>query len=281
MGNVAHRGREVWESLPTLTPIAEGMWECREHMFYEGLLIREGVYRIDGGEVMAHAIWLAEHVCPGRSVSALNTVFPREGRHEVPTRYEVDVLHAGRSFAFVNVRATQPDRGVIGHAQLVVTAELAGPTHQGAFVPDIDWAASVVDPLDMLVEPAHVVGAHRTGDPEPGDPLVRLRLPIPDDMTDATQRRMYVTQATDHLGMAPALRPHSGIGFRTKRSFYTAPIAHSVRFWRDIPIGAELRFDLSSPVMVEGLGVASGHCFDANGVLVASCSMDVVARATA
>ena len=51
------------------------------------------------------------------------------------------------------------------------------------------------------------------------------------------------------------------IGYVALRShaFYTAVLGHSLRFWRDIPAGTDLRFDIVSPVMADSAGLAVGH----------------------
>jgi acyl-CoA thioesterase len=266
--------------LPAVHRTGDHTWRTDDHMFGEGLLINpnEKLYRIDGGETVVHSMWIAEEENSGRRCLAATTLFTREGRLVGPTDYEVAQLHGGRSFAFVNITASQPERGTIAHTQLVLVGDLSGPSHQGEHVPDVDWADATDDLSDLVSPPVRVVGGGAIGDPTAGDPQLRLILPIPSDITSALERRMYVAYATDHLLIGAALRPHSGIGYRTKGAFYTAVLGHSLRFWGDIPAGRELRLDIISPVMADSAGVAIGHGYGEDGTLLFTCVQDVVAR---
>jgi acyl-CoA thioesterase-2 len=266
--------------MPVVHQTGPHQWRTDEHITGEGLIINptEGLYRVDGGETVAHSMWMAEAEHPGRRCLSVSSLFTREGRHDGPTDYEVTPLHSGRNFASVSVRASQPARGIIADTQLVLVGELVGPSHQAAQPPDVDWSHGIDDLADLVSPPVRVIGRKGIGDPQAGEPELRLVLPIPTGLTDALDRRMYIAYATDHLLIAAALSPHAGIGYRTKHEFYTAVLAHSLRFWRDVEPGTELRFDIISPVMADSAGIAIGHAFDAGGGLVATCIQDVVAR---
>jgi acyl-CoA thioesterase-2 len=268
----------LWRTLPEPEEVAPGHFRSEGHMFSEGLLIREGVFRVDGGEVMAHTIAAAEQSQPGRRVVALNTVFAREGRHENPTDYEVSPLYVGRNFAFYSVLASQPGRGPVAHSQVTLAGDLEGPEHQGAPAPDVDFSDGVEDMAELLLVPAVVAGGRPLGDPAPGEPRAQVRLPIPPDLSGPTEVRQYLAFAFDHIAIAPALRPHAGIGYRTKKQFYTAPMGLQLRYFGQPDPGSELVLDMVSPVMRGGLGTALALAFDAAGSLVVSCAMDIVAR---
>jgi len=270
--------RALWHTLPVPEEIEPGHYRSDGHMFSEGLLIREGVFRVDGGEIMAHTIRIIERSHPGRRVVALNTVFAREGRHENPTDYEMTDLYAGRNFGFVSVLASQPGRGPVAHSQATVSGVLEGPAHQGIAAPEVDFTGAVADMSELLLAPLAVAGGRPLGDPEPGEPRAQVRLLVPPGLADATEVRMYLSFALDHIAIAPALRPHAGIGYRTKKQFYTAPMALQLRFFGEPAPGSELVIDMVSPVMRSGLGTAVAYAFDADGELVLSCGMDIVAR---
>jgi acyl-CoA thioesterase-2 len=268
----------LWRTLPNPVEVDPGRFRSETHMFSQGLLIREGVFRVDGGEIMAHTIAVVERSHPGRRVVALNTVFAREGRHENPTDYEMTDLYTGRNFGFVSVLASQPGRGPVAHSQLTLSADLEGPAHQGIGAPDVDFTGAVADMDELLLSPIAVAGGRPLGDPDPGEPRAQVRLPVPAELADATEVRMYLSFALDHIAIAPALRPHAGIGYRTKRQFYTAPMALQLRFFGEPAPGSDLVLDMVSPVMRAGLGTAVVYGFDGEGSLVLSCGMDIVAR---
>lgn len=272
------QGETLWSTLPALEQVEAKVWQTTGHMWSEGLLIREGTFRIDGGELMAHAIQLVEDQYPGRRCVGLNTLFAREGRHEHATVYELGEVHRGRNFAFATLLARQPERGPIAHFQAIVAGPLVGPSHQGARAPEVDWSDAAQDLGELFISPVEVAGGRKLGDPEPGEPEARARVTVPDSLADPTEVRMYLSFVLDHTVIAPALRPHAGIGYRTKKQFYTAPMALSLRFWRDIEPGETIVFDMTGPVMAGGLGITHSHGFDATGAVVLSCTMDVVAR---
>jgi len=268
----------LWRTLPVPEEVGPGRYRSEGHMFSEGLLIREGVFRVDGGEIMAHTISVVERSHPGRRVVALNTVFAREGRHEHATEYELTEIYGGRNFGFVGVLATQPGRGHVAHSQVTLSGPLEGPEHQGVAAPEVDFSDGVADMDELLLEPITVAGGRRLGDPAPGEPRAQVRLPVPSDLADATEVRQYLAFAFDHIAIAPALRPHAGIGYRTKKQFYTAPMGLQLRYFAEPAPGSELVLDMVSPVMRGGLGTAQALAFDADGRLVVSCGMDIVAR---
>jgi len=268
----------LWRTLPVPEEMAPGRYRSEGHMFSEGLLIREGVFRVDGGEIMAHSISAVERSHPGRRVVALNTVFAREGRHEHATEYELTEIYRGRNFGFVGVLATQPGRGHVAHSQVTLAGALDGPEHQGIDAPEVDFADGVPDMAELLLEPITVAGGRRLGDPAPGAPRAQVRLPIPADLAAGTEVRQYLAFAFDHIAIAPALRPHAGIGYRTKKQFYTAPMGLQLRYFAEPPPGSPLVLEMVSPVMRGGLGTAQAYAFDADGRLVVSCGVDIVAR---
>jgi acyl-CoA thioesterase len=104
-------------------------------------------------------------------------------------------------------------------------------------------------------------------------------MPFPDQLPDGTWRRAYVAYATDHLMMAPALRPFDGVGYRTKNAYFTAVVGHSLRFWTSSMEAGELRFTIASPTVARGVGITVGHGFDPSGDLLVTCTQDLFVRA--
>ena len=53
--------------MPVVRRTGDNSWRSDEHMFGEGLVVNpaEQVYRIDGGETVAHSMWVAEEQNPG------------------------------------------------------------------------------------------------------------------------------------------------------------------------------------------------------------------------
>jgi acyl-CoA thioesterase len=133
--------------------------------------------------------------------------------------------------------------------------------------------------LHMFDPTCAVVGEQGLGDAGVGEARVDVVMPFPSELPDGALRRAYVAYATDHLMMAPALRPFDGLGYRTKSAYFTAVIGHNLRFWTtalDVP---ELRFTITSPTVERGVGITVGHGFDPSGNLLVTCTQDLFIRA--
>jgi acyl-CoA thioesterase len=275
VNNFKSGARELVASIDDLREDEPGRWSSRRHFEFNA-----AHPRLDGGELLAHAIWIAEASDPDRHTLAINAWFPREGNVETPVEHEVDVLHAGRSLAFSTVISRQTGRGVVGHAQVVATGSLDGLSEQPLDLPAVDWAGARPDPgmLYMFDPTCSVVGDLGLGDDDIGEALVDVTMPFPDGLPDGALRRAYVGYTTDHLMMAPALRPFEGLGYRTKSAYFTAVIGHSLRFWTDRLDVPELRFRITSPTVANGVGITVGQGFDPDGNLLVTCTQDLFIR---
>jgi len=183
MGRAEVAGRPV---IPELVEVEEGRFRSEDHLFYPGLVSdpTQGRYRVDGGELVAHAMAVAERSYPGRRTLAARTIFAREGRHDLPTDYTIDALHAGRSMAFVTVRASQPERGILCESQITLVGAIEGPSHQAAPPPDVDWDTTTPAQRDIAEPPVGLVGAVDLGDPRAAAPVLRAVLPMPRTLPD-------------------------------------------------------------------------------------------------
>ena len=263
----------------SLVPTGERSWRADRHMLFEARAAVAGHGRLDGGELSGHSLRIAEEATGYRCL-AVSSVFPREGRVDVPVDYSLELLHTGRTMAFANVDARQGDR-VVGFSQLMLAGATDGPSQLGAPVPAVDWSGATddADMIDMIDPAVAVVGGIPLGDPGAGAPEVHVVLRVPPELGRGQEQRMYLVYALDHVMMAPALRPFDGIGYRTKRAFFTAVTAQSVRFWAGgLPAG-ELRLSIVSPVVTNGIGITVAHGYDPDGELVLTCTQDLFARA--
>lgn len=277
MGRAEVGGRPV---IPEIEQIGEGRFRSEDHLFYKGLVSdpTQGRYRVDGGELVAHAILAAERTHPGRRTLGVRAVFLREGRHDLPTEYEVDATRAGRSMAFVTVRSYQPERGLIAEAQLTLVSDLGGPSHQASAVPDVDWANTTPSQVDIADPPVGIVGGGNLGDAGAADPVIRAVLPMPRTLATPQERAMYVAWQGAHFPTGAVLAPHAGIGFGTKATWYTAVLVEDLRFWRPLGPEDDLRFDIVSPVMADGAALVTSHGYGPDGTLLVTCNLDMVVR---
>jgi len=272
---------ELVASIDDLQEDEPGRWSCRRHFEFGGPVAAAGHARLDGGELLAHAIWIAEATEPRRPCLGINALFPREGHLDVPVEHEYAVLHAGRSLGFGVITSRQAGRGVVGHAQLLMAGARDGLSEQPFAMPRVDWEAARPDPgmLHMFDPTCAVVGDQGLGDAAVGEARVDVILAFPDGFPEGAWRRAYLAYATDHLMMAPALRPFEGLGYRTKSAYFTAVVGHSLRFWTSALDEPELRFTITSPTVADGVGITVGHGFDPAGNLVVTCTQDLFIRA--
>jgi acyl-CoA thioesterase len=277
MGRAEVGGRPV---IPEIVEIEPMLFRSDDHLFYQGLVSdpTQGLYRVDGGELVAHAMAVSERTHPGRRTLAVRTVFLREGRHDLPTDYVVEPLRSGRTMAFARVQASQPERGVIAESQVTLVGEIEGPSHQAAPPPDVDWTTTTPGQVDIADPPVGIVGDVDLGDPSAGEPVLRAVLPMPRNLPDPLARAMYVAWQGAHFPTGPVLAPHAGIGFRTKASWYTAVTVEDLRFWRPLGPQDDLRFDIVSPVMAEGVGQVTSQGYGPDGTLLVSCNLDMTVR---
>src|SRR4051812_46659011 len=69
-------------TLASLRPDGAGRWVADRHMGPGGAA---GLDRVHGGEMIAHAVTLAQAQSGGRLCKSINIVFAREARWELPT----------------------------------------------------------------------------------------------------------------------------------------------------------------------------------------------------
>ena len=277
MGRAEVGGRPV---IPDVVEVGENRFRSDDHLFYEGLVSdpTQGRYRVDAGELVAHAMAVAERTHPGRRTLAVRTVFLREGRHDLPTEYVVEPLRSGRTMAFVRVQATQPERGVIAESELTLAGAIEGPSHQAAPPPDVDWSRTTPGQVDIADPPVGIVGGFELGDPCAAEPVLRAVLPMPRHLPDPLARAMYVAWQGADFPTGAVLAPHAGIGFKTKAVWYTAVTVEDLRFWRTLGPDDDLRFDIVSPVMADGAALVTSQGYGPDGTLLVTCNLDMTVR---
>ena len=182
---------ELVASVEDLCQVEPGRWSCRRHFEYGGPVADGGHARLDGGELLAHAIWIAETADPSRHCLGINAVFPREGHLDEPVEHEHDVLHAGRTLAFSTITSRQAGRGWSGSVSCSRPSGLDGLSEQPLGMPAVDWdAARPDDDMRHMFDPTcAVVGEQGLGDAGVGQARVDVVLPFPDHLPDGTWRR--------------------------------------------------------------------------------------------
>lgn len=253
--------------------------------------------RTYGGQLLAQAVAAAYRtVGDERRVHSLHGLFLRAGEVDQPTRWAVERLRDGRSFAARVVAGGQRHREVCRVIASFHTPE-GGLEYQPT--PDFDMA-SVPRPDDVASTYVEFCRAHPDFDPgswfgpdrpmeiryiEPPDPAggppitapqltwTRLAGPLPEDPVVHDAGLAYLSDATliDH-----ALLPH---GYRWNDARLTgASLDHAMWFHRAARADRWLLFDQRVESTSGARGLATGRLYGEAGELVATCGQEGLLR---
>jgi acyl-CoA thioesterase-2 len=233
-----------------------------------------------GGQLLAQAIAAAVRTVPDMAVKSMHTVFARGGSPDAPLELSVERLHAGRSFASVEVSIRQGDRLctrslVLLHrpdADLIRHADPAPAVASADDSPPPDgirrgWEIRYVDGVDIMdpnaIGPAELfVWSRFAGIPE--DPWVSQAL---------------LGYASDGFLIGTAMRPHPGAGQSLAHvSISTTVITQTLTFHDPFHAGDWLLLAQRSPHASSGRSFGRADVFTADGALVASFSQENMIR---
>lgn len=244
----------------------------------QNLLDSPGV--VFGGQLLGQAIAAAARTVPEMAVKSLHTVFARGGAPDAPLELGVERLHAGRSFASLEVSIRQgnrlctrslvllhrPDPDLIRHAD----EPPAVPPAEQCPEPEVvrrGWEIRYVDGIDIMDPDA--VG--------PAELFVWSRFAgIPDDPWVSQALLGY---ASDGFLIGTAMRPHPGAGQSLAHvSISTSVIAQTLTFHDPFFAGDWLLLAQRSPHAGSGRSFGRADVFSADGHLVASFSQENMIR---
>lgn len=254
--------------------------------------------RMFGGHVAAQALMAAGRCAPNSLAHSLHVYFLRLGDPHTPIEYRVERLRDGRSFSARLVRALQHGQEILVATASFVQPESPGLEHQ-ASMPEVpppaacmswdDWAgprlaqmteaqrAQFVRERPIEIRPVDPIDARV---PTPTAPTQQfwLRAPaVPGQISDdMLLHQGLATYASDHTLLSAILRPH-GKTFMS-RGMLAASVDHTIWFHRPFRMDSWLLYSQTAPVAFGGRGLALGHFFDEQGVLVASMAQEGVVR---
>jgi acyl-CoA thioesterase-2 len=253
-------------ALVDLQPVGGGRYEARN--LGEG---HGGV--VVGGQMLAQALVAATRMVPDKEVLSIHAVFARGAAPERPLQLDVDVMHAGRSFASATVTVSQdgricarstvllhePDTDLIRHADpfpAVAPAEAlpaSAPGTEGREVRVVDG----VDINDSAVGPAEL----------------RLWTRFPGAPQDVVTSQALLAYVGSEFLIGTAMRPHEGIGQSMAHlSVSTTVLTHTVSFHEPFNAGEWLLLDHRSSYAGRGRSQGDASVFAADGRLVATLS---------
>lgn len=252
-----------------------------------------GEGRVFGGQVVGQALMAATKTVPAdRLVHSLHCYFMRPGSEEFEIDYQVDADMDGRAFSNRRVVARQGGKAIFNMAASFHLPE-PGFAHRHE-MPDVPEPESLPNMRELVNSNSIVAGPvtrRMATRPSP----IEIRPVLPADpgggRTTAeawmrigsgplgipqTVQRAVLAFTSDLLLLATAYQPH---GLHIGGPEVTAAsIDHSLWFHEDVECGDWLLYATESPWAGHGRGLARGHFFNRDGVLVASVAQEGLMR---
>jgi len=231
--------------------------------------------RIYGCLVVGQALTAATAtVDPEHHVHSLHAYFILGGVPSEPVRYEVDRIRNGRTFSTRRVVARQSGGAILNLSASFHRVE-GGYEVEGVELPDAPSPDSVQPSqwevgMDYReVEPP----------PSPGRSLAwaRYRAPLPDDPRIHACALAFLSDANpmDAIAGLHPIKPSSPDEWGA--TYVSASLDHAIWFHRQVRADEWLLFDMCSPHIGGGRGVARGEVFQ-HGRLVATVAQEGLLR---
>jgi acyl-CoA thioesterase II len=254
-----------------------------------------GSDRVFGGQVLGQALSAAIQTIENEHVAhSLHAYFLLPGDMKIPILYQVERLRNGRSFSTRRVTAIQHGQ-VIFNLAASFQADQEGVSHQDTMpaVPGPEGLLSFGELRQQLLAsaPVEIQRYLRAEFPvevrpvEPTNPLqpekraplgyywFRVPQPLPDD---PNLHKCILAYASDANLLGAAMRPH-GLSFFDPR-LKIASLDHAMWFHRPFRADEWLLYAVQSPNAAGARGLAWGHIYTQEGLLVASTAQEGMIR---
>lgn len=236
---------------------------------------------VDGSQLLAQAIVACSKTFPLHTARSAHAVFFRVVDDERPLRFDVDVLHEGRTFASAVVSVVQGERRC-SSVTVLLDAEQPDVIRHSAAMPPVGSPMDATPcPMPLEGRELRLDGVHDPNDPqEVGPPILDAWLhysPVP---RRAALAKALIAHFAGHLSISTTMRPHPGIGTSMAHdSLSTGVMAISVTFHEPVGWDGWLLYHHESVQVGSGMSYVRGQVFTEEGELVASFSQDGMIRA--
>jgi len=236
---------------------------------------------VDGSQLLAQAIVACSKTFPNHTARSAHAVFLRVVDDERPLRFEVDVIHEGRTFASAVVSLLQ---GGPRCASVTVLMDVVHPDviRHGATMPDVGSPMQAIPyPMSMEGRELRLVGVRDPNDPnEFGPPILDAWLRYSTVPREPALAKALIAHFTGHLSISTTMRAHRGIGTSMAHdSLSTGVMAISVTFHEPVVWDGWLLYHHESSQAGSGMSFVRGQVFTEEGELLASYSQDGMIRA--
>jgi acyl-CoA thioesterase len=235
---------------------------------------------IDGSQLLAQAIVAAAKQCPDRSVRSAHAVFTRTSKAHEPITFDVEIVHAGRTFVTTTVRAHQGDRVcavvtvMLDRTQPDVVRRASAPARSSS--PDTAVAVS----MPMGGRELRLVDVADPNDPDDVGPPVLdawLRYDVVPERDELA--KALLAHFTGHLAISTSLRPHAGLGTAMSHmTISTAVMTIGVAFHDPVRWDDWLLYEHESTAIGAGMSFVRGQIFNRVGALLASFQQEGMIR---
>jgi acyl-CoA thioesterase II len=235
---------------------------------------------IDGSQLLAQAIVAAAKTCPDRSVRSAHAVFTRTAKAHVPIAFDVEIVHAGRTFVTTSVRAHQAER-VCAVATVLLDRVQPDVVRRACSPPRASTPEAAV-PVSMPMDgrELRLVDVSDPNEPDAVGPPVLdawLRYDVVPDRDDLA--KALLAHFTGHLAISTSLRPHEGLGTAmSHHTISTAVMTIGIAFHDPVRWDDWLLYEHESTAVGAGMSFVRGQIFDRAGELLASFRQEGMIR---
>ena len=236
---------------------------------------------VDGSQLLAQAIVACSKTFPNHTARSAHAVFLRVVDDERPLRFDVDVIHEGRTFASAVVSVLQ---GGPRCASVTVLMDVEHPDviRHGAAMPPVGSPTDAIPcPMPMEGRELRLDGVRDPNDPdEVGPPILDAWLRYSPSHRQPALAKALIAHFTGHLSISTTMRAHRGIGTSMAHdNLSTGVMAISVTFHEPVVWDGWLLYHHESAQVGSGMSFVRGQVFTEEGELLASYSQDGMIRA--
>lgn len=235
---------------------------------------------VEGSQLLAQALVAAGKLAPTRRPTSASMVFSRTATSELPVEFDLEVLHAGRSFETFTVLARQGERRC-GPGVVLLQAPMEDFVSHAATPPDVapPSACRSLD-LGVMGRDIRIVEQDYFDDPEGvAAPVLNAWVRYRESPSEWYLRAGLLAHFTGHLSIATALRPHAGLQERQAHSsFSSANMALSIAFHGDPDTSQWMLYHHEASFAGGGLAHINGSVFDQQGRMLASFFLEAMLR---
>jgi acyl-CoA thioesterase-2 len=238
---------------------------------------------VDGSQLLAQAIVAGSKTFPHHTARSAHAVFVRVVDDQQPLRFDVDVLHQGRTFASAVVSVVQGQRRCASITVLMDVVHADVISHRADMPPVSPPAQSIVSVMPMEGRELRFDGVHDANDPdEVGPPVLDAWLHYSTVPSEPALAKALIAHFTGHLSISTTMRPHPGIGTSMAHDdLSTGVMAISITFHEPVAWDGWLLYHHESTQAGGGMSFVRGQVFTEDGRLLASFSQDGMIRAFA